>query len=617
MVKPSAKAEKHKFHFYFSKMLEGDLKKFFAKLLNIFLITLLPYLEAKSQERKILTINDKPEIEPIPRVVTEESIKIRGRTCPFCTVVVDLEGKKFQGVADRYGRFSVEVFLNLDAENELTIFAIEAGKQSPEVKVKVIQSTKPVVSIDQPPIIYYDKIPKYTREPSVEIEGKGPPKTLIVARGGTVESTAYTDIHGNFKITVFLHFDRLNEIKITAEDERGFVSPPAIVRIYQITKAPPAPKLINYPEYTNLDVVRIEGKSVPGVDVIARLPGKIATTKTDEEGEFVLEVPIPLKNTLNEIEIYVRDPAGNISPSVVAKIWHDNIPPPPPQISEFPAQTIREKVTITGRTEANAIILQKTYDKEVSVAVADEFGNFAVEVEVKDFLRQVRVNTFEFIAVDRAGNRSAPTIVSIARLPDIKKGGLQLYVGAHTYSNIFGNPYFEDNEKRGYISSIYSFASPTVELKADWLFSRGSGPIAGISIGFKRSFNIEFTPPYLRVERPELLPELGYIYIYQLNLFPRFGWAFMIENIDFIGTVGPAISRVWRNVPTPQLQRQTQVFTGFGVRAEAQTRYFLSKTFSIGAVVSFAFVRVSNFGQEGQWADVGGIFVLAGAGWHF
>jgi hypothetical protein len=470
-------------------------------------------------------------------------------------------------------------------------------------------------NLNEPPNVDKDSIPPYTRETGVVVFGRAVPLMKVVARGGSSPASGMSDKDGYFELLVFLNFDTLNEIEIYMEDEKGFLSPREKFEIYQISKAPPAPRLYDAPAATNLEKVSLKGKTIPTLKVLAELKagGKFETVAT-KKGEFVIDVPL-VQNSENEISLFTVDPAGNISAPTRLKIIQDSSPPPPPIIESYPSKVVENKATISGRGEADAKIIAKIFDTEKVVGTVGKTGDFMVNVEVLKYERQLRRNYIHIILEDEAGNRSEPALIIIDRLPDIRKFVVDAGLSFHTFHNFVGNEYFEGGIK----TSPYKFWGFGLEVESIYIFQRRSGLALGLVAGMypQTSQKIEMNiPPDFRGEG-----ELDKVSFFKgfIAISPKA--VFFAENFDLffgidVGNVFLIRGAAEYNAIEGKYRRENRLFNALMLRLSGKIKYFLNPAIALFFSPSVGYAPIKNANEFGHTLDAGGVSTTFGVSFN-
>ncbi|NPC93456.1 S8 family serine peptidase [Bacillus sp. WMMC1349] len=172
----------------------------------------------------------------------------------------------------------------------------------------------------------------------------------------------------------------------------------ASVRVI-VEKAPQKPTV---KRVTNKDI-DVTGKTLPGYTVQVKDQSKkiIATGKADSSGIFKVKVKKQTEYTV----LYVSASADTYRESGDVKvIVADAIPPSTPKIHSV---TDKSKV-ITGKTEANALVIAKVKGKTIGTGKANGKGEFRLKVS-----KQKAGTTITVTAKDKAGNISKATKTTV------------------------------------------------------------------------------------------------------------------------------------------------------------------------------------------------------------
>lgn len=594
----------------------------------LIIISLLPLhtIEVFGQQKKGEKAGEEKrrsfKLEPpkitsfIPESTARETIKMEGKTCSNCKVIIELNESKTEIKAGKDGKFEYNIKLEKNKQNFLRIYSYSDGVSSEFIEYSIVQKELPLPKdFNEAPKIDKGSIPSFTREPGITVFGRALPLTKIVAKGGSSPATVISDKDGYFEILVFLNFDTLNEIEIYAEDEKGFLSQKEKIEIYQITKAPPAPRVENPPEATNVEKITLKGKAIPEMKILAELAtGAKIETSANRKGEFVIDIPL-IQNSENVVSLFTVDQAGNFSAPTRVKIIQDSIPPAPPKIEKFPSRVIQDKATVIGKGEPEANIVVKSGTAEKIVGVVSKVGDFVADVDILKYERQVRKNFIQIFLEDKAGNRSEPSLIVIERLPDIRRLVFDLGGSFHTFHNFVGNQFFSELEQ-----SPYKFVGFGAEIDGFYILQQGSGlaigGVAGVYIIPTQKLN--FRPP-------EDLPTEGKIDELSLSkTFIAFSpkVVFFAENFDLLFGVDFGI--VFLTKGAPELveeegvyKKVTRLHTGFLFRLSGKIKYFLTPSFAIFLSPAVGSAPIKNVNDEGHTLDAGGISLTAGISLNF
>ncbi|MFZ8803052.1 MAG: Ig-like domain-containing protein [Candidatus Calescibacterium sp.] len=572
--------------------------------------------QQRQEDGKERLVLEPPKITSfIPERTAREKLKIEGKTCPNCNVVIEINESRVEASGGADGKFGAEVKLEKNKKNILRIYSLSGKASSDFIEYSITHADLPLPkNLNEPPSVDKNSIPPYTREASVVIFGRALPLMKVVARGGSSPASSMSDKDGYFELLVFLNFDTLNEIEIYMEDEKGFLSPREKVEIYQISKAPPAPRLYDAPAATNLEKVSLKGKTIPTMKVLAELKGgrKFETVAT-KKGEFVIDVLL-VRNSENEISLFTVDPAGNISAPTRLKIIQDSSPPPPPIIESYPSKVVENKATISGRGEADAKIIAKISDTEKVVGTVGKTGDFVVDVEVLKYERQLRRNYIHIILEDKAGNRSEPALIIIDRLPDIRKFVVDAGISFHTFHNFVGNEFFEKTAE----TSPYKFWGFGLEVEPIYIFQRRSGLALGLVLGgyLPVSQKIESIVSS-EVQATEEINELTLTKLF-IALSPKA--VFFAENFDLF--FGIDIGTIFLIKKAPELTAEgrwemvKRLFIPLMLRLSGKIKYFLNPAIALFFSPSVGYAPIKNANEFGHTLDAGGVSTTFGVSFN-
>ena len=596
--------------------------------LIIISLLLLPPIEVFGQRKKGEKAGEEKrrsfKLEPpkitsfIPESTARETIKMEGKTCSNCKVIIELNESKTEIKAGKDGKFEYNIKLEKNKQNFLRIYSYSDGVSSEFIEYSIVQKELPLPKdFNEAPKIDKGSIPSFTREPGITVFGRALPLTKIVAKGGSSPTTVISDKDGYFEILVFLNFDTLNEIEIYAEDEKGFLSQKEKIEIYQITKAPPAPRMENPPEATNVEKIKLKGKAIPEMKILAELAtGAKIETSANRKGEFVIDIPL-IQNSENVVSLFTVDQAGNFSAPTRVKIVQDSIPPAPPKIEKFPSRVIQDKATVIGKGEPEANIVVKSGTAEKIVGVVSKVGDFVVDVDILKYERQVRKNFIQIFLEDKAGNRSEPSLIVIERLPDIRRLVFDLGGSFHTFHNFVGNQFFSELEQ-----SPYKFVGFGAEIDGFYILQRGSGLAIG---GVAGAYIIPTQKVNFRISEEDLnLPTEGEINELSLSkTFIAFSpkVVFFAENFDLLFGVDFGIVSLTKGAPElvegNKLKKVTRLHTGFLFRLSGKIKYFLNPSVAIFLSPAVGSAPIKNVNDEGHTLDAGGISLTAGISLNF
>lgn len=556
-----------------------------------------------------ISISEPPRIIFAPKRTARTIATIRGRTCPQCEVIAKLDGRVVGGKSDERGFFEVEIPLRTNGENEVLLHSQKGNRKSPPVQLSIVQYELPIPLRGSPPVLDEDGIPKYTNSPGIRVFGRALPGSKVVIVGGSARAEGFSDEKGFFDILVFLKFDQLNEIEVYYEDEKGFISPKTVIEIYQITRAPPTPLIQKLPRYTNSERVRIKGKTVPGFKVLVELPtgSRVERDVDAEKGTFEVEAYL-IPNAENRISVYTLDHAGNVSAPERLEIIQDSIPPNPPEVDIYPSRAYQDRISVVGRGEPDAKIVAHISGRTHDVGVVDKVGRFIADVPVLRFKKQVRRNYISLHLEDRAGNVSAPTLIAVDAMPDIRQVSVGFNAGAHMFLGAASSEFFRDIGM-----SPLDFTGPFFEIRYIRLLQRGSGPGLMLTGGFTSSLPKRMNIPQLQDPAVNILgssEEVSKIRLHTIYLTLNFGVALFFEDFDFMSSVGAGGLSFVKSGPAQVgnlIMREDRAFLSYTVRTDLIFRYSIGEHVSLYGVSAFSFSPVSNVNERGSSVDAGGL----------
>nr|WP_269667935.1 Ig-like domain-containing protein [Staphylococcus warneri] len=271
----------------------------------------------------VVTDTTAPEA-PTVNPVTSDDTQITGKAEPNSTVTVTFpDGTTASGTTDADGNYVIDIPANEDLKGgeTLPVTATDKdGNTSDKTTTVVTDTTAPTVPTINP-VTSEDKT----------ITGKAEPgSTVTVTFPDGTTATGKTDENGNYVIDIPANEDLKGgeTLPVTATDKDGNTSEPATTVVTDTT-APEAPTVnpVHKGDKT------ITGKAEPGSTVTITFPdGTTATGKTDEDGNYVIDIPAGenLKGG-DHIGVTATDANGNTSPSTDGTVVDDGKPVDPSQ----------------------------------------------------------------------------------------------------------------------------------------------------------------------------------------------------------------------------------------------------------------------------------------------
>ncbi|RTX76109.1 YSIRK signal domain/LPXTG anchor domain surface protein, partial [Staphylococcus equorum subsp. equorum] len=169
------------------------------------------------------------------------------------------------------------------------------------------------------------------------------------------------------------------EVKVVATDKDGNVSEEGSTTVTDIT----APETPTVEEVTSEDT-QVSGTAEPNSEVTVTFPdGTTATGTTDEEGNYTIDIPenVELEGG-EEVTATSKDNAGNISEEATTTVT-DVTAPEAPTVEELTS----EDTQVSGTGEPGSTITVKFPDGSVVTGVADDKGNYAIDLPIDKKLK--------------------------------------------------------------------------------------------------------------------------------------------------------------------------------------------------------------------------------------
>ncbi|MDG0841804.1 Ig-like domain-containing protein, partial [Staphylococcus equorum] len=350
-----------------------------------------------SPETKVTVKDVTVPVAPTVNEVTSEGTQVTGEPGSKITVKFP-DGSVVTGTADDQGNYEIDIPTNVDlvGNEELVVTSTDrAGNVSSETRTTVKDATAPVApTVNE--VTSEDSQVTGTSEPGSTITVKFPDGSVVT---GTV------DDQGNYAIDIPINVDLVGneEIVVTSTDVSGNVSPETRLTVKDTT-APDAPT-VN--EVTS-EGAQVIGTGEAGSTITVKLPdGSVVTGTVDSQGNYAIDLPVDKKlNGNEELVITSTDGAGNVSPETKVTVT-DVTSPNAPTVNEVTS----EGTQVTGTGEAGSTITVKFPDGSVVTGVADDQGNYAIDIPTNVDL----VGNEELVvtSTDGAGNVSPETKVTV------------------------------------------------------------------------------------------------------------------------------------------------------------------------------------------------------------
>lgn len=225
------------------------------------------------------------------------------------------------------------------------------------------------------------------------VKGQAEAGRIVIVRdaNGKVIGSGLVNTKGEFNVTLDQPLTNGEVLKLTVQDAAGNSSAEVEINAPDTTK-PSDPTNITI----ELDGSKVRGKGEAGAEVIIKdKDGKeLGKAKVNDKGEFEVKFDPPL-NAGQDIQVSIKDPAGNQSADVAAKV-----PPHPPTITDFDGQHLsgtaspglEVKVYVNGEIVGSDVadrsgnysikLIEKfSHGETITIMVLDDQGNFSKAVE--------------------------------------------------------------------------------------------------------------------------------------------------------------------------------------------------------------------------------------------
>jgi len=218
----------------------------------------------------------------------------------------------------------------------------------------------------------------------------------LIPTNPPVQATTNTPLPTSTVVPAVTHTPTVETTPVPTVTPEGTASP-------TVTNTPTTP---NPPKFDSLDNndKTIRGRAESGDAVTLKTGSKtLGTAIVNSSGKFSLTIKPLIAGTV--VEGTVEDEFGNTSK--VAKVTvKDVIPPFAPKVNAVSSKS----KTVTGKTEARAIVTVKVGTKKLWTATADKKGAFTVKITAQKAKTMLSVT-----ATDKAGNTSKTTKVKVGK----------------------------------------------------------------------------------------------------------------------------------------------------------------------------------------------------------
>ncbi|MEX3496290.1 Ig-like domain-containing protein [Staphylococcus warneri] len=353
----------------------------------------------------VVTDTTAPSV-PTVNPVTSNDKTITGKAEPGSTVTVTFpDGSTSTGKADQDGNYVIDIPANEDLKGGETLPVTSTdkdGNTSEPATTVVTDTTAPEAPTVNP-----------VTSDDTQITGKAEPNSTVTVTfpdGTTASGT--TDADGNYVIDIPANEDLKGgeTLPVTATDKDGNTSDKTTTVVTDTT----APTVPTINPVTSEDKT-ITGKAEPGSTVTVTFPdGTTATGKTDENGNYVIDIPAneDLKGG-ETLPVTATDKDGNESQPTTTVVT-DTTAPSVPTINPVTS----DDTQITGKAEPNSTVTVTFPDGTTATGKTDENGNYVIDIPSNEDLKGGE--TLPVTATDKDGNTSEPatTVVTDTTAPE-------------------------------------------------------------------------------------------------------------------------------------------------------------------------------------------------------
>lgn len=200
------------------------------------------------------------------------------------------------------------------------------------------------------------------------VKGKGEAGALVIVRdsNGKVIGSGTVNSKGDFDIKLDKPLTNGEKLKISIQDAAGNISGEVTITAPDTTK-PNDPTAIK----VELDGSKVSGKGEPGAEVIIKdKNGKeLGKAKVNDKGEFEVKFD-PALSAGQDIKVSIKDPSGNESGSVAAKVA-----PNQPTINHFDGHEL------SGTADAGTVIKVFVDGRLVGTIMVNSNGQYSLKLK--------------------------------------------------------------------------------------------------------------------------------------------------------------------------------------------------------------------------------------------
>ncbi|WDL88524.1 Ig-like domain-containing protein [Priestia aryabhattai] len=328
----------------------------------------------------------KAPLAPKVNKVSDQDTMIKGTAEANATVIVKNGSLQLaEGNADAKGNYSISI-AKQKAGSKLSVTAGNAAGVSPVVTVTVQDKTAPVTPKVNA-VSNQDTVVTGSTEAGAEVHVKIDKK--VIGKGN-----AKSD--GTFSITIPKQ-PASTKLAVIAKDAANNYSSNTFVTVSAALTKPALPTVTTLTEKSTA----VTGTGERNASIYIKVGGKIiASGKIDGNGKFSVKIPAQKAGT--EVTAVLQNKVG-YSPYKIVKV-QDTTPPAPPAVNAVTSLS----TSISGKTEANAVITIKSGTKVIGSGKADSKGQFKVTIPKQKAGVKLAVT-----AKDAGGNTSSAVNINV------------------------------------------------------------------------------------------------------------------------------------------------------------------------------------------------------------
>ncbi len=253
------------------------------------------------------------------------------------------------------------------------------------------------IEINKVPVPVLPSVNEVT-DASTKITGTAPTDSKVTITDKKNLTLSTTAKNGKFSVDLKSKLKAGTKLYATVTDPKtGLVSEATTITVTDKT-APSAPSVNTVSDQSTT----VTGKTEAGAKVTVKAGSKtLGTATANSKGNFTVKISKQKAGT--SLSISAKDKAGNTSKVKTVKVA-DKTAPSAPSVN-----TVSDKsTTVTGKTEAGALVTVKAGSKTLGTATANNKGNYTVKIK-----KQKAGTSLSVTAKDKAGNTSKVKTVKV------------------------------------------------------------------------------------------------------------------------------------------------------------------------------------------------------------